>query len=105
MLLTCEKDLTDTLNIEAVTRRWSMLKKRRVVLLYTKHFVWLNVIKKVANVSFLVYVTINFYTFNSFTFDIKYYQLSVLYMQETTMNSHKIDINKSFTLWKKMSAY
>ena len=25
MFLTCEKDLTDTLNIETVTRRWSML--------------------------------------------------------------------------------
>ena len=36
-----------------------------------------------------------------FTFDIKYYQLSVLYIQETTMNSHKVEINKSFALWKK----
>lgn len=32
MLLTCEKDLTDTLDIEAVARKWSLLKKRRVVL-------------------------------------------------------------------------
>ena len=32
MLLTCEKDLTDTLDIETVARKWSLLKKRRVVL-------------------------------------------------------------------------
>ena len=74
---------------------------KRDELSYTKHLVWLNVIKKVANVSFAVYVTINLYTFNSFTFDIKYYQLSVLYIQEITMNSHKVEINKSFALWKK----
>jgi hypothetical protein len=32
MLLTCEKDLTGTLDIETVARKWSLLKKRRVVL-------------------------------------------------------------------------
>ena len=28
MLLTCEKDLTDTLSLEKVAREWSLLKKR-----------------------------------------------------------------------------
>ena len=32
MLLTCEKDLTDTLGIERIARKWSLLKKRRLVL-------------------------------------------------------------------------
>jgi hypothetical protein len=30
MLLTCEKDLTDTLDLEKVAKEWSLLKKRRV---------------------------------------------------------------------------
>ncbi len=32
MLLTCERDLTDTLNLEEVARKWSLLKRRRVAI-------------------------------------------------------------------------
>ena len=34
MLLTCEKDLTDTLDLEKVAKEWSLLKKRRVRIHY-----------------------------------------------------------------------
>ena len=32
MLLTCERDLTDNLNLEKIAREWSLLKKRRVAI-------------------------------------------------------------------------